>query len=161
MVTACLATRGSGQMNELADADAYLAKFRGGFTSALRWPQLDALWGRLRDAPEGWFVYAVGEPPPARPLAPEDLLRFIDEVDALLRREHDEDYCGIVYSDDRESPQMVKIYDPNNLGVSCGYSDNPPLPGWVLSRLPPVDLAATRQPAGRRRWWRRLFGPAT
>ena len=91
------------------------------------------------------------------PATSADLLRFIDEIDRLLRREHDEDYCGIVYADDPVAPTMVKIYDPNNLGVSCGYSDNPPLPGWVLSRLAPVDLAAARQPAGRRRWWQRLF----
>jgi hypothetical protein len=148
-------------MNEIRPADPYLRKFRGGFTSALRWPQLDALWGRLRDSPDGWYVYAVGEPPPVRPLEAEALCRFIDEVDALLRREHDEDYCGIVYADDPAAPAMVKIYDPNNLGVSCGYSDNPPLPGWVLSRLLPSDLEAARQPAGRRRWWQRLFGAAS
>ena len=53
---------------------------------------------------------------------------------------------------------MVKIYDPNNLGVSCGYSDNPPLPGWVLSRVAPVDLPRAQQQAqGRRRWWRGVF----
>ncbi len=137
---------------------AYLTAFRGSFTSALRWPQLDALWERLRAQPQGWFIYAVGEPPPGQPSDPGDLLRFIDEVDALLRREHDEAYCGIVYADDPADPAMIKIYDPNNLGVSCGYSDNPPLPGWVLSRLPPEELEAARQPAGRRRWWRRLFG---
>jgi hypothetical protein len=141
-----------------ADTDAYLAAFRGSFTSTLRWPQLDALWQRVRESPDGWYVYAVGEAPPDAPLPGDDLLRFVDEVDALLRREHDEDYCGIVYADDPGDPGMIKVYDPNNLGVSCGYSDNPPLPGWVLSRLPPVDLAAVRQPAGRRRWWQRLFG---
>lgn len=135
----------------------YLSAFRGSFTSALRWPQLDALWGQVRAQPEGWFLYAVGEPPPRAPATSADLLRFIEEIDRLLRREHDEDYCGIVYADDPAAPTMVKIYDPNNLGVSCGYSDNPPLPGWVLSRLAPVDLAAARQPAGRRRWWKRLF----
>jgi len=137
----------------------YLAAFRGSFTSALRWPQLDALWQRLRDDPAGWYVYAVGEPPPQAPAGAEQLLRFIDEIDTLLRREHDEDYCGIVYADVPEAPQMIKIYDPNNLGVVCGYSENPPLPGWVLSRLPPMDLpAAQAQTAGRRRWWQRLFG---
>lgn len=136
---------------------AYLAAFRGSFTSALRWPQLDDLWQQVRAQPQGWFLYAVGEQPPAAPAAPEHLLRFIDEIDQLLRREHDEDYCGIVYADDLVSPTMVKIYDPHNLGVTCGYSDNPPLPGWVLSRLAPVDLEAARQPAGRRRWWQRLF----
>jgi hypothetical protein len=138
--------------------DPYLTAFRGSFTSALRWPQLDELWQRVREAPEAWYVYAVGETPPVAPLASGELLGFIDEIDRLLRREHDEDYCGIVYADRLESPSMIKIYDPNNLGVSCGYSDNPPLPGWVLSRLAPADLAAARQPAGRRRWWQRLFG---
>ena len=144
-------------MSITQDAD-YLAAFRGSFTSALRWPQLDALWERLRAEPEGWYVYAVGETPPDSPSDREQFLRFLEEVDALLRREHDEDYCGIVYADDPAAPTMVKIYDPNNLGVSCGYSDNPPLPGWVLSRLPPVDRPAARaQPAGRRRWWHRLL----
>ena len=81
------------------------------------------------------------------------------EIDKLLRQEHNEDYCGIVYADDIKQPAFVKIYDPNNLGVSCGYSDNPPLPGWVMSKLPPCDLPATRVlPANRKRWWRRLFG---
>lgn len=135
----------------------YLTAFRGGFTSALRWPQLDALWEKVRAAPDGWFVYAVGEPPPAAPAGGGDLLRFVDEIDRLLREEHDEEYCGIVYADDPESPAMIKIYDPHNLGVTCGYSDNPPLPGWVLSRVAPVDVAAARQSATRRRWWQRLF----
>lgn len=136
----------------------YLSKFRGSFTSALRWPQLEALWERVTASPDGWFIYAVGEMPPERPASPEALLGFVAEIDELLRREHAEDYCGIVYADVPEAPTMVKIYDPNNLGVSCGYSDNPPLPGWVLSRIPPVDLQAMTPPAGRRRWWRRLFG---
>ncbi len=136
----------------------YLTAFRGSFTSALRWAQLDALWERVRAQPTGWYVYAVGEAPPDSPAGADELLRFVDEIDDLLRREHDEDYCGIVYADDRRSPAMIKIYDPHNLGVTCGYSDNPPLPGWVLSRLAPVDLQAARQTAGRRRWWQRLFG---
>ncbi len=138
-------------------ADPYLVAFRGSFTSALRWPQLDQLWQQVRSRPDGWYVYAIGEPPPESAADTPDLLRFIDEIDQLLRREHDEDYCGIVYADDPGAPNMIKIYDPHNLGVVCGYSDNPPLPGWVLSRLAPVDLEAARQPAGRRRWWQRLF----
>ena len=132
--------------------------FRGSFSSALRWPQLDRLWQCVRERPSGWFIYAVGEPPPETAAEAPELLRFVDEIDQLLRREHDEDYCGIVYADDLGAPAMIKIYDPHNLGVSCGYSDNPPLPGWVLSRLAPLDLEAARQTASRRRWWQRLFG---
>lgn len=137
----------------------FLAAFKGSFTSTMRWHQLDALWQAVRKRPSGWYVYAVGEPPPAETAEPQALGHFVDEIDALLRTEHDEDYCGIVYADDLTDPTMVKIYDPNNLGVSCGYSDNPPLPGWVLSRIPPADLHAARQTGSRRRWWQRLWGP--
>lgn len=144
-------------MNQKED---YLQAFRGSFISALRWPQLDALWERLRsDAAGNWYVYAVGEAPPRSSVGAEDFKRFITEIDRLLRTEHDEKYCGIVYADDLNSPSFVKIYDPHNLGVSCGYSDNPPLPGWVLSKLAPVDLPATQiMPKNRKHWWRALFG---
>jgi hypothetical protein len=137
----------------------YLQAYRGSFTSALRWHHLDALWERLREqAGDDWYIYAAGEPPPDRCADREQLLRFIEEIDALLREEHKEDYCGIVYADNLEQPRFIKIYDPHNLGVSCGFSDNPPPPGWILSKLPPCDLSALQTPtAGRRRWWQRLF----
>ncbi len=138
--------------------DDFLTAFRGSFTSALRWHHLDALWDTLRSqADDGWYIYAIGEPPPAAPAPMDRLLRFIEEIDALLRQEHDEDYCGIVYADNLSAPGFIKIYDPNNLGVSCGYSENPPLPGWVLCRIPPCDLSAAAQPANRRRWWQRIL----
>jgi hypothetical protein len=147
------------QRDESAPTDPFLAAFRGSFTSALRWSDLDALWLRLRaDAGGGWYLYAIGEPPPAVAADASSVERFIDEIDVLLRREHDERLCGIVYADDLRIPSLVKIYDPNNLGVSCGFSTNPPLPGWVMSKLPPVDLPATQLvPKARRRWWQALF----
>jgi len=142
--------------------DPFRAAFRGSFAGMLRWPQLDALWERVReDAGGGWYIYAVGEDPPREPADAEAVRRFVDEIDGLLRREHQEEFCGIVYADEPRAPEFVKIFDPNNLGVSCGYSDNPPLPGWILSKLPPADLKARGPlPGNRRRWWRRLFGHA-
>ncbi len=133
--------------------------FRGTFYGILRWEQLDGLWEQVKnDAAGGWYMYAVGETPPAEQAQADEIVRFVDEIDVLLRKEHEEDYCGIVYVDDPASPGFVKIFDPNNLGVSCGYSDNPPLPGWILSKQPPVDLQAPMpQPGNRRRWWQRLF----
>jgi hypothetical protein len=143
-------------MNQQQD---YMLAFRGSFTSALRWHHLDALWERVRrDAASGWYLYALGEAPPTTPATADMVLTFIDEIDKLLRQEHAENYCGIVYADDLEQPGFIKIYDPNNLGVSCGYSENPPLPGWVLSKIPPVDLPATVVPKNRKRWWQALFG---
>ncbi|RMG58977.1 MAG: hypothetical protein D6717_02065 [Gammaproteobacteria bacterium] len=138
----------------------YLKTFRGRFVGILRWDQLDDLWARVRDdADGGWYIYAVGAPPPEAPATAEQVQRFIGEVDELLHREHEEKYCGIVYADDPEHPGFIKIFDPNNLGVVCGYSENPPLPGWVMSKMKPIDLPdALPQTGSRRRWWQKLFG---
>ena len=137
-----------------------MTAFGGSFTSALRWHHLDALWSVLDEtADDAWFIYAIGEPPPEHPVSADDLQHFLQEMAAFLRSEHDEDYCGIVYADNLQQPSLIKIYDPHNLGVSCGFSDNPPLPGWVLSRLQPCDLPSTRVlPNNRRRWWQKMFG---
>ncbi len=137
----------------------YLDAFKGRFTSMMRWPQLDEFWSVLKaQADDAWYIYPVGDTPPESPAKKEQLLKFIDEIDVLLHKEHDEDYCGIVYADSKETPEYIKIFDPNNLGVSCGFSEKPPLPGWILSRIPPVELEqALYPPNNRRRWWQRLF----
>ncbi|MGB5297456.1 MAG: hypothetical protein WBN48_01860, partial [Thiogranum sp.] len=91
--------------------------FKGSFSGVLRWEQLDALWQRLRDDAAGdWYLYSVGEAPPTDTVSKYDVIQFIEQVDDLLRREHDEQYCGIVYADDVNAPSFVKIFDPNNLG---------------------------------------------
>lgn len=137
---------------------AFITAFRGSFTSMLRWPQLEQLWQILREQDfKHWYIYAVGEAPPQEHADSTQLHRFINEVDKLIRQEHQEEYCGIVYADKREDPKFIKIYDPSNLGVSCGFSDNPPLPGWILSIETPTDLGDLPQPGNRRRWWQKLF----
>ncbi len=136
----------------------YLEAFRGSFTSLMRWPDLDSFWRVLKaQADDNWYLYAVGEEPPIQPASKQDLLTFIDEIDGLLHREHDEDYCGVVYADDSDQPAYIKIFDPNHLGVSCGFSEKPPLPGWIISRLPPVDLEPGLYPKNRQRWWQKIF----
>lgn len=137
----------------------YIQAFRGRFSSVLRWEQLDEFWNTLKSqADEHWYIYAVGEAAPTETSSVDQLIRFIDEIDVLLRKEHEEDYCAIVYADNHDSPSFIKIFDPNNLGVSCGFSENPPLPGWVLSKIQPVDLQNALRPANnRRRWWQKIF----
>jgi hypothetical protein len=141
------------------NSDSFHQAFRGNFTSLLSWQQLEEFWEVVRrKAGAGWYIYAIGTPVPARTSSPEDVIKFITEVNSLLRDEHYEDYCGIVYTDSKEDPAMIKIFDPNNLGVSCGFSNNPPPPGWLLSLIRPQPLESRRPlPSGRQRWWQALW----
>ncbi len=138
----------------MASDDFYHA-YTGRCKNLLRWDDLAALWAQVQaDAGGGWYLYVVGEPPPIQPAADHEVQCFIAEVDALLHREHREDYCGIVYVDDPQVPSLIKVFHPNRLGVVCGSSDrhNPTLPAWIMSKRPPV--AIDRPPARpKRRWW--------
>lgn len=144
---------------DMSIKEIYLAAFRGSFTSTMRWPDLDDFWQVLKTkADDNWYIYAVGEVAPKQTVDKARLINFIDEIDVLLHKEHDEEYCGIVYVDNKDAPEFVKIFDPNNLGISCGFSDNPPLPGWILSKIPPVELEmALNPPKNRQRWWQQVF----
>ncbi len=136
----------------------FQACLTGPFNGVVSWTQLSELWSVVRMSPEGWYIYAIGEPVPTEPAGADQLVRFTEEIDVLLRREHREDYCGIVYADDKTNPRFIKIFDPHNLGSSCGSSGTRTLPGWLLTRMPPEPLTDPRiLPEGRKRWWRALF----
>lgn len=145
-------------MVQLAE-NPFQIQLRGAFNGIVTWDQLTTLWDTVRMNPTGWYIYAVGEPPPVAPAETAALMLFLTEIDALLHRDHREDYCGIVYADNKTVPTFIKIFDPHNLGSSCGSSGVTTLPGWLLTRVPPEPLMDDRPlPAGRKRWWRGIFG---
>lgn len=137
----------------------FLHVFRGSFQGVLRWPQLDQLWQTVRNSKHNeWYLYAVGELPPLQVANVDEVDHFIQELDRLLRREHAEDYCGIVYVDNFQQPSLIKIFDPHNLGTMCGSKGGQPLPAWIISKLKPSDLSQTVPvPHNRRRWWQQLL----
>lgn len=137
----------------------FLEAYRGRFVSLMKWSDLDAFWQVLRQsAGAGWYLYALGENPPSQPASASQVGKFIDEIDILLRHDHRENYCAIVYTDSKTVPRFVKIYDPHRLGSSCGASGDLPLPGWIISRQQPTALAPGWPVAeNRRRWWQRLW----
>ena len=137
----------------------FLEKYNGVLRGVMQWDKLDKLWSTIRQQEtNGWYIYAPGHDLPEKIADSSDVDHFISRMDSLLRKEHDEDYCGIVYTDDFAHPTLVKIFDPNNLGTSCGSSMIAPLPGWIMSRSKPVALGDNHVVAGnRKRWWSRLW----
>lgn len=130
----------------------------GRFVGVLRWDQLDDLWQTLENSGKPWYLYQVGSEVPEQPLDGETLKTAIRELDQLLHQEHDHDYCGIVYADDLANPTLVKVYDPNHLGASCGSAGYRIPARWFFSLQKPSevhDQAPT--PNNRKRWWNRLF----
>jgi hypothetical protein len=131
--------------------------YSGRLWSVMSWDQLTALWRRI-DPAAGWYLLAVGADQTPTLADAAIVSTFIERIDALLRTDHHESYCGIVYADDLDNPRLIKIYDPNNLGSSCGSSKNPPPPGWIMSRVVPDAIVAARPaPENRKRWWQGLL----
>lgn len=149
-------------MSALAQTElsAFEQQYNGLLYSVMHWDQLTRFWDKI-DANAGWYIYAVGQDVPLAPSPAEKVRQFTREIDALLRREHHEDYCAIVYADDLEAPSFIKIYDPNHLGSSCGSSamKSSVLPGWILSLVPPQELKSNGFVTGqRKRWWQSFLG---
>jgi hypothetical protein len=147
-------------ISEAAPTSDFDRVLRGILYSLLTWQQLSEFWARI-DPAAGWYLYAVGETAPDTHAQTAQVKAFIRQIDELLRRDHEEDYCGIVYADDLQHPSLVKIYDPHHLGSSCGSSKTTPLPGWIISRMPPTEIQSkTTVPANRKRWWQALLTSA-
>ena len=132
---------------------------KGTLYGVMSWTQWETLQATmLNTRQDGWYVYYAGEAVPTHKQADENFNHILGEIDQLLRRDHDEAYLGIVYTDHFDMPTLVKIYDPNNLGSSCGSSGLFVPPGWVISKMPPEEIHSSRPiPQGRKRWWNNLF----
>lgn len=138
---------------------SFYAAYRGAFSNLLRWHELDTFWDVLRkQAAQEWYIYQTDQTPPAAPVSEQALQAFITEIDQRLHQEHKEDYCGIVYVDDRQQPSFIKIYDPKNLGVVCGIGREPIFPGWIISKLQPLTLEQL-PPLDEKKlpWWQRFM----
>ena len=140
---------------------SFTETLNGTLYGVMQWAHWERLCDQLRGGGQAWYFYAVGCGVPDAPLQGMELDKALGEMDTLLRREHVESYLGIVYMDDLANPTLVKIYDPNNLGSSCGSCGYTIPSGWVLSLRPPEPIDSDIPlPGNRRRWWQGLFSSA-
>lgn len=138
----------------MTNPDAFHIANNGFLRGIKSWADLDTLWSVLRNHNDGdWYIYTVENNPPTQPVSTNELSDFITQLDQQLHEQHEEDYCGIVYCDNPANPSFIKVYDPKNLGVVCGYSDNPPLPGWIITRHLPSSLKPVEKPS----MWKKIL----
>ncbi len=137
--------------------DTFLARYNGRMKGVLRWSQLENIWQNL-NADDKWYLYEIGADLPEETLSKKALKQAIQQIDAFLRAEHDADYCGVVYTDDLQTPSLLKIYHPKKMGASCGSSGSTVLPKWTLSTMPPVDLVEwSLQKDEKPSWWKHML----
>ncbi len=111
--------------------------YQGRAEGLLNWADIDALWPLLARDPEGWYVYDLETRPPETPLDTEDFMAFLAQAGALVNSRRDRSHSGAVYIDNRATPAFVKIFDPANMGTSCGGDHDMIFPRYILSRIRP------------------------
>ena len=133
-------------------------QLKGRSYGILRWHQLDTLWQTIKSDGKPWYFYQIGAELPTESIQGSVLDKALNKLDQLLHQEHDYDFCGVVYVDNIETPRFIKVYDPNNLGSSCGCSGQKHYPRWVISQTQPdVIKEDAPVPNNRKRWWNKLF----
>ncbi|MBT3195607.1 MAG: hypothetical protein HOE35_06915 [Candidatus Ruthia sp.] len=120
----------------------YFDKFQGRFIGIMQWDDCHALLQKLINQPNDWYLYDTLSTAPTETIDTDGFINQIKEIKEILTSEHQERYCGIVYTDDLDNPGFVKIFHPKNLGKSCGSSEHPPIPQWLLSKTKPEDVVA-------------------
>ncbi len=118
----------------------YFDEFQGRFIGIMQWDDCHALLQKLVEQPSDWYLYDTLKEVPKQTADANHFTDQISEIKKILTNEHQERYCGIVYTNDLEKPSFVKIFHPNNLGKSCGSSEHPPIPQWLLSKTEPQDV---------------------
>ncbi len=118
----------------------YFQQFKGRFLGVMQLDDCDILLQTLIQNPDNWYVYDTLEPMPSSTISADDFISKITHIKTIIDKDHDERYCGIVYVDDLKKPTFVKIFHPKNLGKTCGSSENPPMPQWLISKEKPMDV---------------------
>jgi hypothetical protein len=126
-------------MQPLPDTEFWRA-YQGPFSGVLKWSDVDALWAWLADNNEGWFAFDPDQAAPDAPLAADEFATFLQGAVDLVNSRRERSMSGAIYRDDVDSPTMLKIFDPVNMGSACSISGERVMPRWILSRMKPDDL---------------------
>ncbi len=123
----------------LPDTDFWQA-YQRDFQGLLHWPDVEAFWQLLAATPQGWYLFDPTSTAPDTPIDTKQFPAILTEIKTLIHSGRKTSHCFALFTDDRLSPNFVKIFDPANLGATCGSSGTRTLPHWTLSRTQPDTL---------------------
>ena len=123
---------------------AYWRAYQGRASGLLTWEDVDALWPRLAAHPSGWYAYDLETTPPEAPLSGADFSAFLPQAQTLVNQRRDRSHSGAIYIDNRDRPAFIKIFDPTNMGTSCGGDHEMIFPRYILSKIKPDPRPAPR-----------------
>lgn len=112
----------------------------------MQWDDCHALFEKLNSDPDGWYLYDTSKVAPKIVANANEFIDTLNGIKKIIKSEHQERYCGIVYTNDLDKPDFVKIFHPNNLGKVCGSSENPSIPRWLLSKNKPINIETELKP---------------
>ncbi|HGG04652.1 MAG TPA: hypothetical protein ENK28_04285 [Aliiroseovarius sp.] len=121
--------------------DAFWRAFQGDFQGILTWPDFDSLWAVLGATKGDWYVYDLTADVPSSPVSGRDFDKALSEAGDLYSSVRNRSYCGAVYVDDPRTPTFVKVFDPYQMGATCGSSGSRTMPRFVFSRIIPTPLS--------------------
>jgi len=119
---------------------AFWHAYQGSFSGLMIWSDVEQFFTDLTDNPDNWYVFRLDGPLPKAPLEAVEFINHLQEMRDLTLTYRDASHCFSLFSDNISNPQFVKVFDPGNLGASCGSSGRRIYPRWTLSRIKPDAL---------------------
>ncbi len=119
--------------------------YQGSFSGLMNWVQVEAFFDALAENTGNWYVFRMDAPLPEAPLSAAEFSGQLAEMRHLTLTYRDASHCFSLFTDHITDPQFIKVFDPGNLGASCGSSGSRTYPRWTVSRIKPdapVPVAA-------------------
>lgn len=141
--------------NSTSETDRFLNQpvdlMPGTLAGVLDWQVLEQIFGFIQHSDDSsWRIYSNDTPLPGDKHAKEvdtsgDLAASLPLLNAYLRRSHQRNYCGLVFTDSFTAPTLIRIFDPKFLTSMCNIYGNTPAPSWVISNMDAAQLAASEK----------------
>lgn len=137
-------------MNERSSTSIQPIKLMSGtLAGVIDWHSLDQIWDFIEHSGDSrWHVFNIDTPLQGDSRAnivdtSADLASSLETLKGYLRQSHQQDYCGLVFTDSLTDPTLIRIFDPKFITSMCNIYGNAPAPSWVISTMDAAQLAAS------------------